>query len=388
MFAPGQSVGPYRLVSLLGQGGSGQVWEATLHGAHGFRKAVALKLLPGGPDDLRRAARIREARLGALLHHPNWVTTYDLGERGDTLFIAMELVHGPACASFVTGLGGLPPRVVLDLGVQAAAALEHIHRLVSDATPHGLVHGDVKPSNLLLDRTTGLLKITDLGISSALGEEAAASGTPGYVAPERVKRLPFDGRSDLFGLGATLCALATGVRPFGTGVAAMAAAFHVEAVLEKGSVLGRVDAAVPGLGEIVRRCLRAEPSDRWPSAAELGEALGLLATTTYGGEPGLIEWMDALPPEPSNPGADDDGGTDDDTRPAHAVFVGRGAEVADLCDRLRRGERLVTVVGLGGAGKTRIAQQVALTVRDAFPGGGWFVDLTEARHREARAVRG
>src|SRR5687767_6247735 len=161
--AAGERVGRYELVARLGSGAAGDVWEALLHGMQGFRKPVALKLLSAGPDrDADRQAVLHEARLGAMLQHPNLVSTYELGHHaGGGWFLVMELVRGPTLSALVKQLGALPLRAVLEAGTQACAALAHLHRA-------GLVHRDVKPQNLLVD-PAGLVKLGDLGVARAVG---------------------------------------------------------------------------------------------------------------------------------------------------------------------------------------------------------------------------
>ena len=196
-------VGRYQLVRLIGTGGSGEVWEAVLVGPHGFRRSVALKLLKAGRMDARhRESLIQEARLGAALHHPNVVATYELGESDGRLYIAMELVRGYTAAELLNKRGPLAVPSIVAIGVQACAGLHHIHH------HGGLVHRNVKTSNLLVDRAS-VVKVADLGISTT-ARSGEYSGTPGYMAPEQISGGPVDRRADLFGLGVTLCTLAMG----------------------------------------------------------------------------------------------------------------------------------------------------------------------------------
>ncbi len=287
----GRRVGRYRLERRLGRGGMGEVWAAVLEGPAGFRKPVALKLLRprAGPDDPEAVETLRrEARIGALLSHPNLVGTYELGQADGRWFVAMELVRGPSTADLVRP-GPLPPRAVLEVGVQACAGLHHAHLT-------GLIHRDVKPSNLLVDRT-GLVKIADLGIARLSGASGPAAGTPGFMAPEQTDGAE-DARADLFGLAATLYALALRRAPFGTGREATFAALSVEDRLRDPDFLGPLDGAVPGLGPVLARCLRAEPAARYPDAAALGVALRELRGV-HAGTPGLLEVLGAGPDGPS-----------------------------------------------------------------------------------------
>jgi hypothetical protein len=256
---PGDRVGACELVRLLGVGGMGEVWEAVLHGPAGFRKEVAVKLLHASPSEQDRALLVREARLGARLQHPNVVGVLGLGEVDGAWHVVMELVRGPSIAQLVRD-GPLAPSLVLDVGAQVASGLAHIHGLVVDDRPAGLVHCDIKPENLLLDEY-GVVKLADLGIAALGGERHLAAGTLGYMAPEQVDGRP-EARSDLFALGATLYVLATGARPFERSLRALAG---LDRRLDDPAFAAEVDARVPGL----RRRRRAVPALRARAALRL-----------------------------------------------------------------------------------------------------------------------
>ncbi len=379
----GDRVGRYELVRLLGRGGTGEVWEAVLQGPHGFRKRVALKLLRSErTTDDHRSSLVHEARLGALLSHPNVAATLELGEVDGRWFVAMELVEGPSAADLIRR-DALPPAVVLDLGQQAAAALEHVHGLRVDGVPAGLVHRDVKPQNLLVDRH-GVVKLVDLGIASLAGHATRAAGTPAWMAPEQR-----DGRagpaSDLFSLGATLYALATRRKPFGSGLDALASASRVDELLADPAFLAPVDAAVPGLGGVVARCLRHDPGARWPDAAALGDALRRLLPSAPPG-PTLASIARGAPAAdparaPAAAAAAETVLLTGNLPRAADRFVGRDAEVAELRRRAAGGAPLITVTGPGGMGKTRLAVEAARGLDAA--GGVWFFDLAEARSFDA-----
>ncbi len=125
--APGRHLGRYELVQRLGRGGMGEVWSSVLHGPRGFRKLVALKLLRGDLGEEDDGSLVREARLGALLQHPNVVGTYELGSAAGGWFIAMELVLGANADQLLRSGGPLPPTALIDLGVQACAGLAPLH---------------------------------------------------------------------------------------------------------------------------------------------------------------------------------------------------------------------------------------------------------------------
>jgi predicted ATPase len=385
-----ERIGPYELVQRLGVGGMGEVWEAVLVGPAGFRKPVALKCLRR--DLLTQSgfldALLREARLGARLQHPNVVGTLGLSEHDGTWVVALELVQGATVTEVLAATGPFPPRVVLEVGVQACAGLAHAH----DA---GLVHRDVKPGNLLVDRW-GVVKVADLGISVARGEPGAPGvGTPGFAAPEQLSG-EAGPRADLFSVGVVLAVCATGQRLFGRGLQGVDDVRRVEERLAAAGFLDDVERAVPGLGDVVRRCLRADPALRWPDARSLAAALeGLRRRQPEGGATLtalLASARPTLPVEPPTPSV----GSDDATRllpvgnlpPPRDAFVGREDLARDLKARVVAGERVLTLLGAGGMGKTRLSLEVAGRASPALPGGGWFVPLGEARsmHEVAAAV--
>ncbi len=169
-----ERLGRYQLGPILGTGGAGRVYEAVLHGPRGFTKPVALKVLHRGHESLRR-----EARIGGLLRHRNLVDVYEIGDDAGQWFCAMERSPGGALSKHVP----LPPRAVVEAGLQVCAALQYAHEAL------GLVHLDLKPQNLLV--CDGVVKVADLGMSRAEGFErqGKVAGTPGYMPPEQSRSL-------------------------------------------------------------------------------------------------------------------------------------------------------------------------------------------------------
>jgi serine/threonine-protein kinase len=197
------------LLTLLGRGGAGEVWQAedTI-----LARQVAVKLLrrlDGDPMDAVNRFQA-EAQAAARLMHPNVVATYDVGAAGDHVFLVMELVQGPDLAQLMRTSGLPTADVVADIATQGARALDAAHEA-------GIVHRDVKPGNLLL-APDGTLKMTDFGIAKSTGAETTGLGvllgTASYVSPEQVRGEPATAASDWYSFGCVLHELLTGTPPF------------------------------------------------------------------------------------------------------------------------------------------------------------------------------
>src|SRR6266540_2750883 len=205
--------GRYRLVHRLASGGMGQVWRAA---DEILGRPVAVKLLSSEfAGDQAFLDRFRtEARRTAGLSHPGIASVFDYGEIEEpdpTAYLVMELVEGAPLSAVLAREGRLDPERVLDVVAQAALALEAAHRA-------GVVHRDVKPSNLLI-RPDGVVKVTDFGIARAIGEAPRSEiglvvGTAGYLSPEQVACRPVTPASDVYALGVVAYECLTGRRPF------------------------------------------------------------------------------------------------------------------------------------------------------------------------------
>ena len=245
--------GRYELDREIGRGGMGAVWlgRDTVLG-----REVALKrigMMPGATaPDLQRAER--EARLAARLNHPHVVAVFDLVTEGAETWLVMEYVEGVSLSGLIARDGALTPDEAAPLVRQAADALAAAHAA-------GIVHRDVKPSNMMVT-PQGDVKLTDFGIARAeadasLTQTGLVTGSPAYLAPEVASGATAHEASDVWSLGATLFYLVTGKPPF-DGSDRTSPPPHTDDA--------RLDA-------IIARCLADEPEERWPSAAELGEAL-------------------------------------------------------------------------------------------------------------------
>lgn len=256
LLPPGSRVGRYELSGVLGEGGMGVVYRAR---DRELDREVALKLLPRATvaDPEARAALLSEARAIARVDHPNVGVIHEVGETEDAgVFLAMACHEGETLADRLRrGPLPLPVPEVLRIGRQLASALEAAHRA-------GIVHRDVKPSNVLLTRDGGL-RLVDFGIAAALGSTASPRGSRGYASPETMAGVPADARTDLWSLGILLHELVTGVRPPEPeqGLPAL------DQVAARGAVPGELVAAIRG-------CLEPDPGRRPGDAEALG---GMLA---------------------------------------------------------------------------------------------------------------
>lgn len=205
----------YRLVTLLGSGGMGVVWQAW---DELLERRVALKMLRTQPeltDDEREVATnraMREARIAAGLHHPNVVPVFDVVEHENQPCIVMQLIESTPLSVLLREHGTLTPRETARIGAQVSSALAAAHKL-------RIVHRDVKPGNILIT-ADGSAMISDFGISHALGDATITAtgmvhGTPAYLAPEVARGQPSSFAADVFSLGSTLYAMLEGAPPFG-----------------------------------------------------------------------------------------------------------------------------------------------------------------------------
>ncbi len=287
----GTSVGRYRLDELLSRGGMGEVWRA--HDST-LGRPVAVKLLHAGVSDAADRERfVREARSAAQLNNPHVVAIFDVGEWSGRPFLVMELLDGRTLAEDLELRGPLPVDDVRDLGAQAATGLLAAHTA-------GVVHRDVKPSNLVRT-STGRLKVVDFGIARVLDEASTrltrtgtVVGTAAYLAPEQARGLSADARTDLYALGCVLYQLLSGRAPFTGGpTEVLYAHLHTEP-----APLSSLRSDVPhDLETLVHGLLAKDPRDRPQDAAVVRAALLGDAAALTEIVPAAADW----PTEPDAP---------------------------------------------------------------------------------------
>jgi beta-lactam-binding protein with PASTA domain/predicted Ser/Thr protein kinase len=254
--------GRYRIVRKLGAGGMADVYLAE---DQELGRRVAIKILNGrhANDDQFIERFRREAKNAAALNHPNIVSIYDRGEAEDTYYIAMEFLDGRSLKELIVGHGTAPVKVAVEYARQILSALRFAHR-------HGIVHRDIKPHNVLVDRE-GRVKVTDFGIARAgasqMTETGSIVGTAQYLSPEQARGGEVDQRSDLYSLGIVLYELLTGKTPFEGDTPVEIAMKHLSTPPQPPSKL-RAD--IPGeLDMVVLRALAKNPDDRYQSAEEM-----------------------------------------------------------------------------------------------------------------------
>jgi predicted ATPase len=358
--------GRYVVTARLGGGGAAQVWRLRDRESGA---PSALKVLRGGIGEELRTRLRREGRLQAGLDHPNLLPLLEvLALPGGGVGLRMALVEGPTLRELLAR-GPLPMGEVAALGAGLLAGVAAAHAA-------GLVHRDLTPANVLLEVGRGgwVPRVTDFGLARALGESMAdertrtgvAMGTPGYMAPEQVEDFRAAGpAADVFSLGCLLYELACGEPPFD---GADPATLYRQACRGDFEPPRSLAPSMPALmAAAIEAALRPDPAARPADAGALLARWPTAADSEVGGEP-----APRIAPAPTAPRSQED------------TFVGRTGELRELSLWLRAGPadtraRLVTVLGPGGTGKTRLARQLALTQAPAFTGGVWFCDLVEAR---------
>lgn len=335
-------------------------------------RTVALKVHKKRPGEQGLRRFLQEARAAEALTHPNLSGTVDAGSEGDLYFHAMELVSGTTLAAIVKG-GPIAWPDALAIALQMSAGLAAAHAA-------GVMHRDLKPSNVMIGRE-GAVKLVDFGLAkqieaidpgdgntivdwqSVQTSPGAVLGTPAYMAPEQASGRPVDARSDVFSLGVTIWEMVTGQPLFRRSTPAQT----LRAIL--GDPAPRLDVSAPGtprwLADVVVRCVEKEPLLRHGDAGAvwqlLEEGRASDPESSTADVPGLVlrtigprisiappPFVPATVPMPARHAA------------KQGPFIGRVEELNRLDAFLSRGARLVSIVGTGGVGKTRLAAEYVL----------------------------
>jgi hypothetical protein len=275
----GGTIGGWVIERRIGGGGMADVFLGYRDGSV-VRRAAIKRLRPEYASNPQFVEMfLDEARVAGRLAHPNVVALYDAGKLKSELFMAMELIDGTSLGQIFSMLrqrnDRLSTEAVVELGVQLAGALEYVHALADDAgRPLDLVHRDVSPQNVLVDKS-GNVKLTDFGIARSADRSSHTAtgmvkGKVSYMAPEQLRGEGYDHRVDLYALGVVLFELATGHRLY-EGVSEQALLFRV--VRGDPPPLERLTDVFPPLAETIRRALGFAVTDRLQRADELRSAL-------------------------------------------------------------------------------------------------------------------
>jgi serine/threonine protein kinase len=270
--AVGDALGPYRLEELLGEGGMGVVFRA-IREPGGETVALKVLRLELSEDDVYRRRFVHEARSASAVRHPHLVPILDAGEQGDRPYLAVAYVRGRTLDDRIRSEGPLPVDDLLRLAGEIASALDALHEA-------GIVHRDVKASNVLLRAEDEAALLTDFGLATGraytvLTKQGQVLGTIDYLAPELIRGEPASGASDLYAFGCVLFECAAGRPPFGGRSALQVGLAHLD---EQPPDPAAERAEVAPLGAVLLTALEKDPAARPRSATEYAQALSAAGT--------------------------------------------------------------------------------------------------------------
>lgn len=375
----------YTLVEKIGSGGMGDVFRG-----HDRRTntPVAVKVLRpelATQDMVQRF--VREGEALRQLNHPNIVKLLDAIHENDRNYLIMELVDGGSLDQVLKQTPRLPVDGILNIALDLADALTRAHRL-------NIVHRDIKPGNILLAKD-GMLRLTDFGIARVVGssitEVGSVLGTVAYIAPEILQGKPADARSDIWSMGLLLFEMLVGEHPFKSY---QESGGLIPAILD--ALLPDLEAlrpdAPPALVDLINRMVAKDPAERIPRMRLIGSELeAMLADESErsfgeGAPTQIVMKSDAASRFETPPTAD---ALRHNLPLQTTPFVGRDAELDELENTLRDSSaRLLTIVGPGGMGKTRLSLEVAAKFLHPAHRGGlfehgiYFIDLAPVNTAE------
>ncbi len=362
----GHQLGNYRLIRLLGRGGFADIYL----GEHVYLKSLAaLKILRMSLTGEERSAFLHEAQTLTQLAHPNIVRVLDFAVDDDQPYLVMDYAPNGSLRELYPAGSRMPVHSIIDYVVQVASALQFAH-------DKGFVHRDIKPENMLLGTRSEVL-LSDFGISvfasrtepqySTMHISQSVAGTSRYMAPEQLQGHP-QPASDQYALGVIVYEWLCGTSPF-HGTLIEVAMQHL--TMPPPPLREQIPEISPAIEDVVLRALAKEPEQRFARVQDFAEALqdaSLVASTpltfhTPIEERKALRTVDKPEPHWKVPAT-------------FTTFIGREKDLAAIETMLLRSEvRLLSLVGIGGIGKTRLALQIAAQIRSSFADGVCFAGL-------------
>lgn len=353
MTLTGKSVSHYQILSKLGEGGMASVYLAN---DLKHSRQVAIKVMNSDSVASIGSTRFqREIEIAARLTHPHILPLFDSGVIDGQLYYVMPYIDGESLRQRIIRLKSFSIDDAVRFANEIAGALGYAHN-------HGLIHRDIKPENVLL--SNGIALVADFGIArfTNVEEQPAITGTNSvigtlaYMSPEQLQHSPtIDGRTDLYSLGCVFYEMLTGLLPF-TGPVHSLVYQHIS--VEPRSVTDSRPDVPSYLSEVIRKLLSKNPDHRYPTASDFVRAIKGAST-----DAATISFETPKPSVANNLPRD------------RTRFIGRNHELKE-CQQILDSSRLITLAGLGGCGKTRLAIKLAESLTGKFQAGVWFVDLS------------